>query len=202
KETKKIDKELWRYHGGLGVFPFSWSKDSRWLAFEKDLENQNSAIALYDTKEGKLHQVTSGFYNDEAPVFDPDGKYLYYRSSRDFSPIYSDIDNTWIYPNSVNLVLVPLRKDVASPLSPRNDDEPGKDKKSDKEKKPEDPEKKKEKKPDEPKEEKKDEKGEEKKSKEEKPPKPVEIDLADFERRAIVLPAKAGYYGDLQAVSG
>lgn len=222
KETKKIDKELWRYHGGLGAFSFNWSRDSRWLAFEKDLENQNTAIALYDTKEGKLHQVTSGFYNDEAPVFDPDGKYLYYRSGREFSPIYSDLDNTWIYPNTFNLVLVPLRKDVLSPLSPRNDDEPGKEKKMDKEKKdkdkPEDPEKKKdqpelgdtkatekkdETKTEENKEEKKDgEKAEEKKSKDEKPPKPVEIDIADFERRAIMLPGKAGYYADIQAVSG
>ena len=224
KETKKIDKQLWRYHGALGAFTFSWSKDSRWLAFDKDLENQNSAIALYDTKEAKLHMVTSGFYNDESPTFDPDGKYLYYRSSRDFSPIYSDMDNTWIYPNSFNLVLVPLRKDVVSPLAPRNDDEPGKEKKADKEKekkdKPEDPEKKKkdqpelgdtktaEKKDDKKTEEtseakdKKDDKGEEKKSKDEKPAKPVEIDLADFERRAIVLPVKAGYYGDIQAVPG
>ena len=127
KETKEIDKQLWRYHGGLGAFTFSWSKDSRWVAFEKDLENQNSAIAIYDTKEAKLHAVTSGFYNDEAPVFDPDGKYLYYRSGREFSPVYSDIDNTWIYPNSFYLVAAPLRKDVTSPFSPRNDDEPGKE---------------------------------------------------------------------------
>ncbi len=224
KETKEIDKQLWRYHGGLGAFTFNWSKDSRWVAFEKDLENQNSAIALYDTKEGKLHTVTSGFYNDEAPVFDPDGKYLYYRSGREFSPIYSDLDNTWIYPSSFNLVMVPLRKDVTSPFSPRNDDEPGKEKKKDKEERekkdpPEDPEKKKdqpelgdtkadeekkdEKKPDEKDKDKKDaEKGEEKKDKEEKPPKAVEIDIADFERRAIQLPLKAGYYGDLSAVSG
>src|SRR6185369_4860789 len=38
--------------------------------------------------------------------------------------------------------------------------------------------------------------------KEDKPPKAVEIDLADFERRAVILPPKAGYFGDLAAVKG
>src|SRR5581483_4356763 len=67
------------------------------------------------------------------PVFDPDGKYLYYSSGRAFNPLYSDLDETWIYANSFQLVAVPLRKDVPSPLAPRNDDE-GQKKSKDKEK--------------------------------------------------------------------
>src|SRR6266481_9800243 len=38
--------------------------------------------------------------------------------------------------------------------------------------------------------------------KDDKPPKPVEIDVADFERRAVILPPKPGYFGDLAAVNG
>jgi tricorn protease len=220
KETKQIDKELWQYHGGLGGFKFSWSKDSRWIAYAHDLENRNSAIALYDTKEGKGQLVTSGYYNDEEPVFDPDGKYLYYRSGRTFSPIYSDLDDTWIYANGYNLAAVPLRKDVPSPLCPRNDEE-GKDKDKDKaadkdkEKKSDGADgKKDDAKKDEVKKEevkkdevKKDDKAEKKvdskdEKKEDKPAKPVVIDLADFERRAVILPPKPGYYGRLTAVSG
>ena len=185
-------------------------------------------IALYDTKEGKKHVVTSGYYDDDDPAFDPEGKYLFYSSGRELSPLYSDMDNTWVYPNSYQLVAVTLRKDVASPLSPRNDDEGEKDKKDkdkekDKDKKKDQDEKKKndkERKKDEPqlddkkddskKEDKKDEsKDEDKKDKDEKdekkddkPPKPVEIDLADFEQRAVVLPPKPGYFTDLAAVSG
>jgi len=83
---------------------------------------------IYDTRERKLHQVTSGYYDDDNPVFDPDGKYLYYRSGRSFSPLYSDLDNTWVYPNTHLLMAVSLRKDVPSPLAPRNDEEPAKDK--------------------------------------------------------------------------
>ncbi len=215
KQTKPIEKELWQYHGGLSRFAFSWSKDSRWIAYAQDLENRHGAIALYDTKEGKRHLVTSGYYDDGLPVFDPDGKYLYYVSDRDFSPIYSDLDNTWIYANGVRLVAVPLRKDVPSPLAPRNDDEgEKKDKKAEK-KRPEDqPDRKKDEpqlgdKKDEPKkdEAKKEDKPEKKSDekdepKADKPAKAVEIDLADFERRAVVLPPKPGYFSDLAAVSG
>ena len=202
KETKQIDKELWLYEDALGDFKLSWSKDSRWLAYSHDLDNRHTALALYDTKEGKQHIVTSGYYDDDKPVFDPDGKYLFYCSGRDFSPVYSDLDETWIYPNSFRLVAVPLRTDVASPLAPRNDDEGGKDEKKkddSKLKDKKDPADKDEAWDSDDENSKSDEKDE---KQEEKPPKPVEIDLADFERRAVVLPPTNGYFEDLSAVSG
>ena len=218
-QTREIGKELWLYQDGLSRFKFSWSKDSRWLAFPQDLENRHTAIALYDTKENKTEVVTSGYYDDDRPVFDVDGKYLFYVTGRSFTPVYSDLDGTWIYPNTAQLVAVPLRHDVPSPLAPRNDEEgEKKDKAKDGEKdgkKPDDQGRKK----DEPKlDEKKDNKEEakaedadkdkEKKAddkeekKEEKPPKPVEIDIANFERRAVVLPPKPGRFDDLASVSG
>ncbi len=222
KETRQIGKELWLYEDGLRNFKVNWSKDSRWLAYAQDLENRHTAIALYDTKEAKQHLVTSGYYDDDSPVFDPEAKYLFYRSGREFSPLYSELDNTWVYPNTQELVAVPLRKEVASPLSPRNDDEGEKDKKKDEKEK--DKDKKADKKPaDEPR--KKDEpkladdkdakpdgdadqksdskdKDEKDEKKDEKPPKPVEIDLAGFEARAVVLPPKPGHFDDLAAVKG
>ena len=222
KETRQIGRELWLYHDGLSNLKFSWSKDSRWLAFAQDLENRHSAIALYDTKSDKAQVVTSGYYDDDNPVFDPDGKYLYYRSGRELVPIYGDLDDSWIYPNTYQLVAVSLRADVTSPLSPRNDDEG--EKKETKEKKSKEKDKSKDSKPadskpkkDEPKleakkdnteevkteEPEKDKKADEKEDKaEEKAPKPVEIELTDFERRAVVLPPKAGYFADLSAVAG
>ncbi len=220
-ETRDIGRQLWMYHGTLMGLKFNWSKDSRWIAFEQDLENRHTAIAIYDTREGALHQVTSGYYDDHSPVFDPDGKYLYFQSGRNFSPVYSDLDATWIYPNSSQLLAVALRKDVPSPLAPRNDDEGEKkdkarekDQSKEQQKKPGEPERKKDEpqldekkeKPDElkteDKAEKKDKDSEEKDARKEKPPKPVEIDLADFESRAVVLPPKPGYFDDLCALSG
>ncbi len=126
-ETKKvsvIDQQLWQYNGELDRFRVSWSADSRWIAYSHDLENRQEAIVLYDFAHASKHQVTSGFYDDDQPVFDPEGRYLFYRSKRNFDPLYSDFDNTWIYTNGEVLVAVPLRNEIISPLAPRNEEEP------------------------------------------------------------------------------
>lgn len=208
--NRVIDQQLWMYQGALQRFSVSWSADSRWIAYAGDKENRNSALVLYDYQNGRRHEVTAGFYDDGAPVFDPDGKYLYFLTGRTFGPSYSELDNTWIYANTVNLAAVPLRKDVASPLAPRNDEEGDKDK--DKDKKKDDEKKAAETKGSEAKsadskaETKADakdaDKKDEKDKKKEEKPKPVEIDLDGFEERVVILPPKAGRYDDLCAVSG
>jgi tricorn protease len=126
-ETKTgtvVGKQLWMYEGELSRFAVSWSADSRFFAYAADQDNRQSAIVVFDTKEKTERKLTSGFYDDDLPVFDPEGRYLYYRSKRIFQPIYSESDNTWIYTNGQVLMVVPLRKDVPSPLAPRNDEEP------------------------------------------------------------------------------
>ena len=214
RTNQVIGRQLWLHHDELSRFSVGWSADSRWIAWAQDVDNRNSAIALYDCKSNALHQATSGFYNDELPVFDPDGKYLFFRTGRTFAPNYSELDKTWIYANCEVLAAVPLRKDVLSPLAPRNDEEgdKAKDKKDDTnkddEKKPAEKKKalrspkdtdKKHDKKDEKKDESQDENNDE--NNDEKP-KPVEIDLASFEERVVVLPPKAGRYDHLAAVSG
>ena len=67
--------------------------------------------------------MTSGYLNDTQPTFDPEGKYLFYASDRAFDPVYGTFDNSWTYANPTQLVAVPLRKDVKSPLAARNDAE-------------------------------------------------------------------------------
>jgi len=218
KTNRVIDQQKWQYHGGLSGFSVSWSADSRWIAYGGDLDNRNTAIVLYDFKNDSRHQVTTGFYNDTDPVFDPDGKYLYFITGRTFNPTYSDLDTTWIYANSAQLACVPLRVDVPSPLAPRNDEEPDKkkDEKKDEEKKPEEkkdadkkngdkPEEKKDEKASESKNgEKKDDKAADKKDekKDDKKAKPVEIALEGFEERVVILPPRAGNYRALAAVAG
>ena len=220
RQADVIDRQLWMYHGDLDGFTVNWSPDSRWIAYAGELENRNTALVLYDTREAKRHQVTSGFYADDLPVFDPDGKYLYFRTSRTFTPIYSDLDATWIYANSLVLAAVPLKQDTLSPIAPRNDEEgdPKKDDKKEDKKDGKDEGEKGEKKagssedtpaPDEPgdaaakpasvKAEPAKPAG---KPDDKKEPKPVEIDLEGFESRVVVLPMKAGRYDSLAAVSG
>ncbi|HEX6975108.1 MAG TPA: hypothetical protein VF147_11950, partial [Vicinamibacterales bacterium] len=201
-KTVDVDQSPdWISHGGLEPFTFAWSPDSRWVTYSRPASTGNNAVFLYDTKGSKLTQATSAYLNDTQPVFDPEGKYLYYASDRDFDPLYGNFDNTWTYANPTRLVAVPLRKDVKSPLAARNDAEKAAID-TDNEKKPE------EKKPDD---KKADEKKPEQAKAEEKKPEaaeakpaaaPVDIDLDGFELRAVVLPPKAGNYTNLQAVKG
>ncbi len=186
-----IDKGLYMFHGNLAGWTANWSPDSRWLAYSRDLDNRYDAVFVYDTSNGEKHQLTAGFYNASDPVFDPDGKYLYFLTSRTFRPDYSNLDNSWIYANTTTIAAVPLRKDVPSPLAARNDEE----------------EVKKEEKPAEkPAEEmaKNNEKKEEAaaKKKEEPKTKAVDIDFDGFEERLVMLPPKAGNYTDLSAIPG
>ncbi len=200
-----VTKGLYMFEESLERFSASWSADSRWIAFARDLPSRSSAIFLYDTQDKTLSQVTSGFYADTEPAFDPEGKYLYYVSSRTFHPYYGT-DETWIYANADELVAVPLRVDVPSPLAPRNDVEEGKKEVAAKDGKQGDkgdiagktgtPGEKAKERPS------KDGARQEQEAKEEKPakPEPVRIDLAGFEQRAVVLPPKPGRYAELQAI--
>ncbi|MFI5167448.1 MAG: PDZ domain-containing protein [Thermoanaerobaculales bacterium] len=200
-----LTKGQYMFEGSLQRFSASWSTDSRWVAFSRDLPNRSNAIFVYDTQDRKLSQLTSGFYADTEPVFDPEGKYLYYVSSRTFLPAYGS-DETWIYANTDNLVAVPLRVDVASPLAPRNDVEEGKKDEATKDGKKSDQEGKKGHKAakEESAGETETETGDKEEKKDEKAakPEPVKIDLADFETRAVILPPKPGRYADLQALKG
>lgn len=178
-KTTKVDKEKYAYEGELRSFTPSWSKDSRWLAYAKDMDNTHGAIFIFDTKEKVSHPVTDGYYNDASPCFDPDGKYLYYFTNNSFAPVYSDMDNTFIYPNATRIAVITLQDTLVSPLAPKNDTTAVKVEKN----------------------EKKDEGNKNGKKAEEKS-KDVRIDFDGIAGRVVILPPSAGNYRKLAAVSG
>jgi tricorn protease len=189
KRTIDVDQGLSLFEGNLRNFSVSWSSDSRWLAYGRDLPNRHTAVFLYDLNNYVKHQATSSYYSTMSPAFDPEGKYLYVLTNRYFRPSYSDFDNSFIYPNSTQVAAISLRKDVPSPLAPKNDEVGAKDEKE--------PAK------DEGKSKKKDNsKKEDKNGEEAKEEKPVEIDLDRFENRMVILPETAGNYNNVQAVKG
>ena len=186
-----VDKDEW-----FEMEAYSWSPDNRWLAYSKHMSNLNSVIMIYDANEQRTQQVTSEYYSDTHPVFDVDGKYLFFRSNRSFKPVYGDMDYTWIYPNSTEIYAATLRKDVLSPTAPRSDEEELRQEKEDASKRDnqEGEEAAKDQKEQDTKSDKNDE-GEEK-------PKPVKIDFDGFERRVVRLPIPAGNIGALHSVKG
>lgn len=59
----------------------NFSPDSRFLTYSKRLKNRAGTIFIYDLGQKKSFQVTDGLTHTQMPVFDTDGKYLYFASS-------------------------------------------------------------------------------------------------------------------------
>ena len=156
----------------------SWSHNSQWLTYIRDIHRSGSAVMLYDTKSKKAYQVTEGLYGDSWPTFDRKGEYLYFATQRDFSsPSYADYGNNFVYNATDVLVAVPLQKDGKSPLAPKFDREEVKDDAAGKDKKDDD-------------------KGEDKKDDKSSGEEDLKIDIEGFEQRAVLLPVDRGlFYG-------
>lgn len=118
----RIDKGLRLFEGALRNFTVSWSPDSNWLAYTRDAENRQSAIFLYSLEQNKYFQLTSGYYADFMPTFSKDGKHLFFATNRSLQPLYSDLDNTFIYPNATQLAVGTLDAGTTSILAPKNDE--------------------------------------------------------------------------------
>lgn len=182
--TTDVDQALRFMNGGCENFRCSWSPDSRWLVYSRDLDNYHNALFIFDTRNKKLQQITDGYYSCDNPVFDSEGKYLYLTTNQSFTPYYSDLDNTFIYGNSTRLAAISLKKTTPSLLYPKNDTVAVLSEESKKDDKKKDSSK--------------------KKTPEEKKPAvaPVEIDFDQMEARLVLLPQAAGNYGKISSAKG
>jgi tricorn protease len=190
-QTTDVDKALLFTQGNLEGFTASWSPDSRWFTYTRDLENQHYTAFIYDYTNKKLQQVLSGFYNCSSSAFSQDGKYLYVVIADNFQPYYSDIDNTFIYANSSKIGAISLKQSTPSLIAPKNDTVAVKED----EKKSE---------PSKPQPEKSDKKGAPDTTAKEKKPavENVDIDFNHFEQRLVILPVSNGNYGNISASKG
>ena len=102
-----------------------WSPDSKWLAYSRDLPNHLAAIFLYSLDSGKATQITDALADARSPVFDRDGKHLYFHASTNTGQGSSWLDlSSYNVPNTTSTVYaVVLRKDLPNPLQPQSDEE-------------------------------------------------------------------------------
>ncbi|NUQ35334.1 MAG: PD40 domain-containing protein [Planctomycetaceae bacterium] len=120
-ELRQVDQLSSCGHGELEGMKVTWTSDSSWFAYARDVDNRHFAVFLYDVKNGISHQVTSGFYSCASPVFDPENKYLLYLSDRNYERVYSSFENAWVYTNTTKIILTPLSASTPSPFLPEND---------------------------------------------------------------------------------
>jgi len=167
---------------------YVWSPDGRWLAYTRTLPSEYSSVFIYDTKEHKTHAVSGPYSEDGSPAWDPDGRYLYYVSSRATNPFLGQSDWNNVEQKNDKLYMVLLRDDVENPLvetaglPPEQEAETS----DDNEETPE-----------------VSSGGDEEDAAEERDgPSPVEIDTEGLMARTLELPVDRGNYSGLEATAG
>ncbi len=105
--------------------PFSWSSDSRWIAYTDVADNQTGFIKLYDVKSGTGYKVTTDRQDSYVPRFSRDGKWLYFISDRTFS---TSVRSPWgsrqpepYYEKTARIYAVALNSSAVFPFSEVNE---------------------------------------------------------------------------------
>ncbi|MBK5260903.1 MAG: PD40 domain-containing protein [Thermoanaerobaculia bacterium] len=106
------------------VLDHAWSPDSKWLAYTRMSSTNLNSINLYSIDQKKSFPLGDGLSDAREPLFDPNGKYLYFVASTDAGPVAdwfsqssADISTT----NQIYLAVLP--KGVESPLAKETDEE-------------------------------------------------------------------------------
>ena len=163
-----IDKDQF---GDIRIY--TWSPDSRWLAYVKTADTRMNVIWLYSLNQARSFQLTDAMTDNYDPVFDPKGRYLYFLSNRDYHLTFSDFEFTYLYTDPTRVYVGTLNTETARPFIPQNDEEiistATNEKKDDK----------------------KDKKSDESIA--------VNIDIRGFENRISVIPGQSGQYNNLSA---
>jgi tricorn protease len=128
--AKQVEVAQDTYQMRSGDIAGAWSPDSKWLAYSKVLPNELSAIHLYSLADGKSTQVTDGLSDATNPVFDKDGKYLFFTASTNSGESLA-LDIHAVGRTSTSSIYVAvLDKTQPSPFAPESDEEKAPEKKA------------------------------------------------------------------------
>ncbi len=160
------------------VMDYSWSPEGGHLAFSLTDPSQFSSIYIWSVADGQTKRVTGELFNEEEPVWDPEGNYLFYLSDREYAPQVSTFEWNYATNRTTGIFALALRKDVEHPFPPESDEVTI---------------------------EKDDEAEGEKEEETDKPSEEkgyIEIDFDGLAARAIRIPVESDNYGNLHANKG
>ena len=179
KEKKPVEVDRAKYGE---IQTYSWSPDSKWLAYDKPEQTGYSVVYLYGLADRKITPVTSPLDNSYNTAFDPDKRYLYFLSDRDYNEVLGRVDFEFANPKMTRVYVVTLTAEEPSPFPALSDEvkvkteEPAAAEKTpEAEKKAKQPAK--EEKP-----------GEKPAEEKKEAPKPFRIDLDGIQNRIVALP--------------
>lgn len=163
----------------------TWSPDGRCIAYSFPATETTTSIKLCEVETGETAFVTQPEFNDFAPAWDPEGKYLYFLSYREFNPVYDALHFDLGFPSAMRPLLVTLQKELRNPFVPEPRPLEEEKEKMDKEA-----------------EEKGSEQEETSNEKAEKTVKPITVDLDGIAQRVIAFPYPQGSYRQIAGIEG
>lgn len=105
-----------------------WSPDGEWLAYSRAINRQDSQIEIWSWETRESQAVTTPAFYDWGPDFDPDGRYLYFLSCRDFDPVRDNMFFEHSFPKAARPYVITLQKEQPDPFldrpRPPGDDPP------------------------------------------------------------------------------
>jgi tricorn protease len=119
KEKKPVQVDSARYGE---IVNYNWSPDSKWLAYDKNVESGYSVVYLYGLADHKITAVTSALNNSYSAVFDPDKRYLYFLSDRDYNEVLGNVDFEFANPKTTRVYVATLTADEPSPFPALSDE--------------------------------------------------------------------------------
>jgi tricorn protease len=118
-DKKPIQVDRARY---AEINNYSWSPDSKWIAYDKPNISNFSAVYLYSLDTKQTTAVTNDLVNSQLPVWDPEGKYLYFLSDRDYNEVAGNFDFEFANPKTTRVYLLTLRAELPSPFPALSDE--------------------------------------------------------------------------------
>lgn len=180
QEMRVLDKGEYR-----NIRDAAWSPDARWCAYSFAATETTRSIKLCKLETGETWLVTEPEFNDFGPAWDPEGKYLYFLSYREFKPVYDSLHFDLGFPSAMRPLLVTLQETLGNPFVP--EPRPFEEEKDEEAKKQEG--------------EKAETDAEEPDQKSEKK-KRITIDVDGISRRVVAFPYPHGRYGQIAGIDG
>lgn len=115
-------KDLIDHSGAWEFRNYKWTPDSRFIVYSFPKKRFSAEIKAHNVETGTKTQLTNGWYGVGSFDFSPDGKYMYLVSSRDFNPIYNNLEWNTAYVNMQKVYIVPIKSDVMSIFDLKNDE--------------------------------------------------------------------------------
>lgn len=103
------------------VRDYAFSPDGQWLAFSMSDRNGSRSLWVWGAGDGRTRRVTDEWWNETSPAWDPDGRYLFFFSDRDYAPLISD-DWNYAITRTTGVFALTLQKGGPSPFPPRSDE--------------------------------------------------------------------------------